>query len=82
MYGDLSAGSGLNALLRDEDHAREFLKRHQNKLMYGSDCNDSEGEGTGARARSSSQPCGVSPPIRNRRRKFCTATRSQLLKIR
>ncbi|HZS07281.1 MAG TPA: amidohydrolase family protein [Blastocatellia bacterium] len=45
MYGDLSAGSGLNALLRDEDHAREFLRRHQDKLMYGSDCNDREGEG-------------------------------------
>ncbi len=45
MYGDLSAGSGLNAMLRDEDHAREFLKRHQNKLLYGSDCNDRFGEG-------------------------------------
>jgi predicted TIM-barrel fold metal-dependent hydrolase len=40
MYGDLSAGSGLNALLRDEGHAREFLARHQDKLMFGSDCND------------------------------------------
>lgn len=40
MYGDLSAGSGLNALLRDEEHARGFLKRHQDKLLYGSDCND------------------------------------------
>ena len=37
--------SGLNALMRDEDHAREFLKRHQNKLLYGSDCNDREGTG-------------------------------------
>jgi len=45
MYGDLSAGSGLNALLRDEDHARAFLKRHQNKLLYGSDCNDKVGFG-------------------------------------
>ena len=45
IYGDLSAGSGLNALLRDEDHAVEFLKRHQDKLMYGSDCNDLLGEG-------------------------------------
>ncbi|MCI0611371.1 amidohydrolase, partial [bacterium] len=45
IYGDLSAGSGLNALLRDEDHALEFLKRHQNKLMYGSDCNDHLGGG-------------------------------------
>jgi predicted TIM-barrel fold metal-dependent hydrolase len=40
MYGDLSAGSGLNALRRDEEHAREFLHRHQDKLIYGSDCED------------------------------------------
>ena len=45
MYGDLSAGSGLNALLRDEDNARDFLKRHQDKLLYGSDCSDKEGAG-------------------------------------
>jgi len=45
MYGDLSAGSGLNALTRDEDHARGFLARHQDKLMYGSDCQDAEGTG-------------------------------------
>jgi predicted TIM-barrel fold metal-dependent hydrolase len=45
MYGDLSAGSGLNSLLRDEDHARDFLERHQNKLMFGSDCTDTLGEG-------------------------------------
>jgi predicted TIM-barrel fold metal-dependent hydrolase len=45
MYGDLSAGSGLNALARDEDHARAFLDRHQNKLLYGSDCNDRDGHG-------------------------------------
>jgi predicted TIM-barrel fold metal-dependent hydrolase len=45
MYGDLSAGSGNNALLRDEDHAREFLRRHQDKLLYGSDCNDHDGRG-------------------------------------
>lgn len=43
MYGDLSAGSGLNALSRDEDHAREFLTRHQDKLMFGSDCADADG---------------------------------------
>ena len=45
MYGDLSAGSGLNALKRDEDHARGFLARHQDKLMYGSDCDDRVGAG-------------------------------------
>jgi predicted TIM-barrel fold metal-dependent hydrolase len=45
MFGDLSAGSGLNSMLRDEDQAREFLKRHHEKLMFGSDCTDSLGEG-------------------------------------
>lgn len=40
LYGDLSAGSGQNALSRDEDHAREFLARHPSKLMFGSDCID------------------------------------------
>jgi len=42
MYGDLSAGSGLNALTRDEVHAREFLARHQDKLLYGSDWPNSD----------------------------------------
>ena len=40
MYGDMSAGSGLNSMLRDEEHARGFLKRHQDKLLFGSDCSD------------------------------------------
>jgi predicted TIM-barrel fold metal-dependent hydrolase len=45
MFGDLSAGSGLNALTRDEDFTREFLRRHQDKLVFGSDCSDHEGSG-------------------------------------
>ncbi len=45
LFADMSAGSGLNALLRDEQHARGFLERHQNKLLYGSDCSDSVGKG-------------------------------------
>ncbi|HSU53062.1 MAG TPA: amidohydrolase family protein, partial [Candidatus Dormibacteraeota bacterium] len=45
MYGDLSAGSGLNAFLRDPEFTRGFFERHQDKLMYGSDCNDSVGAG-------------------------------------
>ena len=45
MFGDLSAGSGLNALTRDEAFTREFLERHQDKLLYGSDCNDHVGSG-------------------------------------
>ena len=45
MYGDMSAGSGLNSMLRDEDHAPGFLKRHQDKLLFGSDCNDRQANG-------------------------------------
>ncbi len=45
MFGDLSAGSGLNALTRDEDFARDFIARHQDKLIYGSDCSDHAGSG-------------------------------------
>ncbi len=45
MYGDLGAGSGLNALTRDETFTRDFLTRHQDKLLYGSDCSDHVGSG-------------------------------------
>jgi len=45
MHGDLSANSGLNALTRDEAFTRDFLARHQNKLLFGSDCTDVEGRG-------------------------------------
>ena len=45
IFGDLSAGSGLNALTRDETFTPGFFERHQNKLMYGSDCNDHAGGG-------------------------------------
>lgn len=47
MYGDMSAGSGLNALLRDEEHATEFMRRHQDRLLFGTDCNDTLGRGPG-----------------------------------
>ena len=46
MYGDMSAGSGLNFQRRDEDHARWFIERHQDKLLFGTDCDDSVGSGT------------------------------------
>lgn len=45
MYGDLSAGSGLNALRRDPEFTPGFLQRHQDKLLFGSDCPDTEGHG-------------------------------------
>jgi predicted TIM-barrel fold metal-dependent hydrolase len=45
LFADHSAGSGLNALLRDPDHTREFLHRHQDQLLFGSDCPDKLGAG-------------------------------------
>jgi predicted TIM-barrel fold metal-dependent hydrolase len=45
VFADMSAGSGLNALTRDEDYACGFLDRHQNKILFGSDCDDRIGQG-------------------------------------
>ena len=45
VFADMSAGSGLSALTRDEDHARGFFDRHQNKILFGSDCDDRVGSG-------------------------------------
>jgi predicted TIM-barrel fold metal-dependent hydrolase len=45
MFGDHSAGSGLNFFTRDPEHAAAFIERHQNKLMFGSDCDDRVGSG-------------------------------------
>ena len=47
IYGDHSAGSGLTAMTRDEKHAPAFLQRHQNQLLFGTDCADSVGHGDG-----------------------------------
>ena len=38
LHADLSATSGNTALLRDPDFAKDFVNRHQDKLMFGSDC--------------------------------------------
>jgi hypothetical protein len=47
MYADMSAGSGLLALTRDEEHTTGFFGRHQDKILYGSDCADHLGRGPG-----------------------------------
>lgn len=47
LYGDLSAGSGLNALRRDPDFTRGFLQRHQRKLVFATDCPCVDGKGSG-----------------------------------
>jgi predicted TIM-barrel fold metal-dependent hydrolase len=47
LYADMSANSGNNALSRDPDFSRDFVVRHQNKLIFGSDCSCSDGKGSG-----------------------------------
>lgn len=37
MYGDLSAGSGENAMRRDPEFAYQFLEEFQDKLLFGID---------------------------------------------
>lgn len=37
LYGDLSAGSGNNALQRDPEHAVRFLNEFQDRLLFGTD---------------------------------------------
>ena len=37
IYGDLSAGSGSNAISRDLEFGREFLIRRQDRICFGTD---------------------------------------------
>lgn len=37
LYGDLSAGSGFNALNRDPEYAVKFLNEFQDRLFFGTD---------------------------------------------
>jgi hypothetical protein len=43
----LSANSGNNAMSRDPSFTADFLKRHQDKLFFGSDCSCTDGHGAG-----------------------------------
>ena len=82
MYGDMSAGSGLNSMLRDEDHARDFLKRHQNKLMFGSDCNDRKANGPDCLGSKILAAIRRLAPDDQARRKILYANAQRVLKIK
>jgi hypothetical protein len=47
LYADMSANSGNNALSRELDFSREFISRHRDKLIFGSDCSCTDGHGSG-----------------------------------
>ena len=40
LYCDISAGSGRNALKRDQDFSRKFLETWQDRILFGRDCFD------------------------------------------
>jgi len=37
LYADISTGEGIRALARDPDYTEGFVKKHQKKIIYGSD---------------------------------------------
>ena len=37
IYGDLSAGSGANAIMRDLEFGKKFLIRRADRLLFGTD---------------------------------------------
>jgi len=47
LFADLSANSGNNELSRDPEFTEGFLKRHEDKLIFGSDCACTDGKGAG-----------------------------------
>jgi predicted TIM-barrel fold metal-dependent hydrolase len=81
MYGDLSAGSGLNSMMRDEAHARDFLKRHQDKLLFGSDCNDRQANGPQCLGAKIIAAVKRLAPDKRAERKMLYGNASRLLKI-
>jgi uncharacterized protein len=47
LFADMAANSGNNAMSRDPEFTAAFLERHQDKLLFGSDCSCSDGRGGG-----------------------------------
>lgn len=45
MHGDFGAPSGLMQLARDPEFTSDLLHRHQDKLLFGSDCGCADGRG-------------------------------------
>ena len=47
LFGDMSAVSGNTAMSRDPAFTADFVARHQDKLLFGSDCSCRDGHGAG-----------------------------------
>jgi len=81
MYGDHSAGSGLNFLTRDPEQAAAFLARHQDKLLFGSDCDDVLGIGPGCQGAQILANLRKLVPNKQAERKILYQNAKRLLKL-
>jgi len=81
IYGDHSAGSGLNFLVRDPEFAAGFIERHQDKLMYGSDCDDILGAGPGCQGAQTLANLRKLAPNKKVERKILYENAKKLLKL-
>ncbi|HEV2123084.1 MAG TPA: amidohydrolase family protein [Chloroflexota bacterium] len=63
LYGDLSAGSGLNGLTRDPTFTRGFLERHQRRLLWATDCPCRDGRGDWGREKTDTCYASQSLPV-------------------
>jgi predicted TIM-barrel fold metal-dependent hydrolase len=81
VFGDHSAGSGLNFLVRDPEFAAGFIVRHQNKLMYGSDCDDILGAGPGCQGAQTLANLRKLAPNKEVERKILYENAKKLLKL-
>lgn len=59
LHGDFGAPSALMQLMRDPDFTHAFLARHQDKLLFGSDCGCSDGRGGMPAGAASSAPAAT-----------------------
>jgi uncharacterized protein len=81
MFGDHSAGSGLNFLVRDPEFAAGFIERHQDKLLYGSDCDDILGAGPGCQGAQTLANLRKLVPNKRVERKILYENAKKLLKL-
>jgi predicted TIM-barrel fold metal-dependent hydrolase len=82
MYGDHSAGSGLNFLVRDPEFAAGFVARHQDKLLFGSDCDDVLGRGPGCTGSQILENIRKLVPNKQAERKIFYENARRLLKLK
>lgn len=80
-YADVSARSGYGAIARDEAFYRDFLIRHQNKLVYGSDCAETTGVAPSCFAANTIAAIRRLAPSKEVERKILYGNAKKLLKI-